>query len=283
MSWGDSVGTSGAGGGYGGGHSSTDGGGRGGGTGFDGRDTPGAPNAPDGKRGSTMGRNGGIAGSAIESFADVMDARPDPEAGFMGKVDGQAVPSREIDARATRAIRSSARSGLFGSALTLGAGLLGSPIAGMAVDTAARGVAASKAAKDHNAEFGTNVDTGLASNIGAQAKGAVAGMAGGKIGSTIGGRLGMAAGPYAGAAGALAGGLIGGQMGRNAGLNGMTGDATSAGDGDAQGTPGGGEGTTYPQLASRRLPSVQEAARDDAYNGPGQIGRYGSYAASFFS
>lgn len=54
----DNAGGSGrGGGGVGGGGSS--GGGRGGG--FDGRDTPGSPNAADGKRGSTMGRDGGRA------------------------------------------------------------------------------------------------------------------------------------------------------------------------------------------------------------------------------
>lgn len=53
----DNAGGSGRGGGGVGGGSS--GGGRGGG--FDGRDTPGSPNAADGKRGSTMGRDGGRA------------------------------------------------------------------------------------------------------------------------------------------------------------------------------------------------------------------------------
>lgn len=300
------------------------------GSGFDGRDTPGSPNAADGRRGASMGRDGGIAGGtssrstsrgasrasqstrglgydngintsaidsarevagvsmgsvtdgAIANFTDAMDARPD---GVLGHVDAEAKSNAATTAAAQQNIQSQARPGFVGGLLSLGASLT-NPVAGLAVDTVARGYDASRDAEAHNAEFGTNVETGKARNIGAQARGAVGGLLGGKALSTIGGRMGAAAGVPGAIAGTIAGSVVGKNYGRDLAMGGLPsapGDASApAGEGVQGG--GFGNGGSDTMLAGTNTP--QPAAPASTTPGgfaPVDFNGYASYAQSFFA
>lgn len=91
------------------------GGGTGGGRdkgGFDGRDTPGSPNAPDGKRGSTMGPDGGRAkgGTGGDGRGDNTPGAPSNPGRVGRNADGSTPSSRARDAMSRHQRERDARS-----------------------------------------------------------------------------------------------------------------------------------------------------------------------------
>jgi len=227
---------------------------------------------------------GSVTDGAIASFSD-----DDSPTGVYGSLDADPMSMADINAEATSNIQSQAEPGLIGRALSLGASVLGSPVAGLAVDTAARGYSASQDAEAHNAEFGTSVDTGLASNIGSQALGAVGGFAGSRAGSTIGSRIGSAAGLPGAVAGSVLGGVAGKNLGRGLAMGAFEGvspgDAsTPGGEGNRGGDGAGADATmmagTSPTQAGQSAAQTNTAPSD---YGPVDFNGYASYAESFFA
>ena len=199
---------------------------------------------------------------------------------FMDRLNATPMSTEEATRQAQKNIDQQASAGLIGNALSLAAGVV-NPMAGLAINTAARGYNASQMAERHNAEFGTNVDTGLASNIGRQAVGGLAGFAGGKVGGRVGGIMGSTMGPY----GALAGGLIGNQLGQNlgTGLANGTIDVGSPTSSANVGTPTAGDS----QYASDTIPATSQPQAPTTpampNYGPANLNNYASYAQSFFA
>jgi hypothetical protein len=188
------------------------------------------------------------------------------------------------------AVQQTASPGLVGRGLSLAAGVLGSPVAGLAVDTGARALDASKQIGQVNDDFGTTFNEGFGNSFGQQAVGAVGGLAGSKAGGLIGGRLGAALGPVGAVAGTLAGSMTGKSFGRDLAMGGFDGDSPGATDADGgygYGDGGYGDGSdaimmagTNPAQAGR--PAAQTNTAPSRY-GPVGLTRYASYAQSFFT
>lgn len=264
---GSELGTEGAGGGYGTGHASTDAGGSASGG------TVRGPVRSERIGTQTMDFNS-IATGAIASFASEVDAAPVD--GFSGQVDARAMSTADQTAMAGQNIQSQAGPGAIGRTVATMASLA-NPMAGVAIDTAARGYNASQTAAAHNAEFGTSVDTGLASNIGRQAVATAGGLLGGRLGTTAGSRFGALTGdPTAALAGGLLGGMAGSTFGRSAALGEYGGS-----------TPGPGMGadgpTGAPSPATMSPTTPDGVVAETTHHGPIDFDGYASYAASFFS
>lgn len=217
---------------------------------------------------------GAVTDGAIASFADAVDAK--------------AMSQAAVDAKATEAIQSSAKPGLIGRGLSIAAGIVGGPLAGLAVDTVARGYNASKAAQAHNDTFGTNVDTSTLGNVGSQAVGAVGGLVGGRSLGHIGGRLGAGLGVPGAIAGSVAGQALGSNLGRGmamGAMNGQPGSASSTGPGGVPGSPAGGgldTGQGATMVASAPTTTTPSGNTRPDF-GPVDFNGYASYAQSFFA
>lgn len=148
---------------------------------------------------------------------------------FGENLDANPISMRESTLRAQQNIQESAKPGLIGRALSWGSTLLGQPLASTAIDVGFKGYNAAQRAEAHNAKFGTDVDTGLFSNMGQQAAGSIASIAGGMVGGRLGAKLGAS---VAGIDGAMAGGTLG-----SLGLGSAARSAVMSG-GEAQGAGG---------------------------------------------
>ncbi|MDR5867919.1 hypothetical protein [Halomonas koreensis] len=215
-----------------------------------------------------------ITSGAIASFTGEVDATP--AAGFAGQVDARAMSTAQQTAMAQQNIAEQARPGIVGRVAAMVAGVA-NPAAGMAVDTVARGYDAAQDAEAHNAEFGTNVDTGLASNIGRQAVGTIGGLAGSRAGGLLGGRLGSAFGAPGAIAGALGGSALGGSLGRSVAMDGFD------GSGSTPGTGMGAEGDATMVSDASTPGAVQTPSVATPAYGPVDFDGYASYAAAFYS
>ncbi|TFH85277.1 hypothetical protein EQG41_18360 [Billgrantia azerbaijanica] len=304
MGWADSAadGATGGRGGYGGGA----GGGRGGG-GFDGRDTPGSPNAADGKRGSSMGRDGGRAGDAggdgsTGGWASNVDAQMGPgnagygtnaESVFGGwanetqTVGGQsygAISRDGLTAAQSASARSRAHRGSR-SALSTGLGILGGVVGGVPGAALGLGLSSMIQAKNVtdsldavNDTFGTSHDT----SFGRAARESLGINAVGKLGGNIGARLGVGLLSSNPVAGAVLGGMTLGSMAKNAAIDGVGSPSSPASPG-RQGGDGGGRPRTGGLLANEITRSRAEPAVQSSAVTPSPVSGYGSYAESFFS
>jgi len=230
---------------------------------------------------------GDVTNGAIANFTDAMDATPDPRAGFAGHVDGQAMSMSDITSEAQQNIQANAEPGLLGRLASFGAGFA-NPLAGLAVDTMARGYDASRDAKAHNERFGTTVETGLASNTGRQALGAVGGFAGSRALGHIGSRMGSSFGPVGLIAGTMLGSTVGKSVGRDLAMGNIdigTPGGYTGGEGiDASREGGGGnyEPNRNTMVASAPTTTTPSGNTRPDF-GPTNFNGYASYAQSFFA
>lgn len=228
--------------------------------------------------------DGAIASFSDESersFMDRVDARPDPQAGFSAQADLQPMSQAERESRATQSIAENASPGLIGRALSFATGIA-NPVAGIATDTVARSLDAQRATKEHNAEFGMDLDTSIASHLGEQAKGTVAGFAGGKFGGLLGGRALAGINPVAGS---LVGSMALSNTMRDAAMS-PSEDNESQNSTTSPGVAGSGGGLMASNANAQPQRSLTQqtsptASRPDY--GPTDFSGYASYAESFFS
>lgn len=225
--------------------------------------------------------DGAIASFSEESersFMDRVDARPDPQAGFSAQADLQPMSQAERESRAKQSIAENASPGLLGRALSFAAGIA-NPVAGIATDTVARSLDAQRATKEHNAEFGMDLDTSFGSHLGEQAKGTVAGFAGGKVGGLLGGRALAGINPVAGS---LAGSMALSTAMRDAAMS-PSEDSESQNSTPSPGVSGNGGGLIASNTSAQpQRNSTQQATSRPDY-GPVDFSGYASYAQSFFS